>query len=150
MLRLRTWLSLAVVAACVRSAAGAADDKKSADIQVWAIRATTKNKEISPELKDIADTLKKQFKYTGFKLEKRATGKADIDKPFSTSLVGSYQARITPRKNDGRKIQMHVEVLKGKESKYNATVTLDAGKFQLQGGWELEGGDVLIVAVSGR
>lgn len=153
MQRLTKWVALALAAGLVGAACGAADDKdekKSAEIQVWAIRATTKNKDISPELKGIADALKKQFKYTGFKLEQRATGKADIGKAFNTPLVGTYQANVTPKKNDGKKVQMQVEVLKGKESKYNATVTLDAGKFQLQGGWDLDGGDVLIVAVSGR
>ena len=70
-------LPLALTIGLLGTSAGLAQDKgdkKSTDIQVWAIRATTKNKDISPELKRIAEELKKQFKFTGFKLEKSATG----------------------------------------------------------------------------
>jgi hypothetical protein len=143
-------LIIAVGLTGVATAWAQKDDRKSADLQVWTIRATTKNSEISPELRTIAEQLKKQFKYTGFKLERRATGHADLGKAFSTALVGDYQARITPQKHDGRRVTLQVEVLKGDQRQYNATVTLEAGKFQLQGGWALEGGDALIVAVAAR
>ena len=127
------------------------DEKKTVDIQVLAIRATTKNKDISPELKGIADVLKKQFKFTGFKLEKKETGsKTPIGKAYNLALPGGYQINVTPKSSDGKKVELQVEVLKGKERKLNATYTLEAGKFQLQGGWDLDGGDALIVAVSGR
>lgn len=126
------------------------EDRKSADLQVWTIRATTKNSEISPELRTIAEQLKKQFKYTGFKLERRSAGKADLGKAFSTTLIGGYQARVTPQKHDGQRVTLQVEVMKGDQRQFNATVTLEAGKFQLQGGWALEGGDALIVAVAAR
>jgi hypothetical protein len=125
-------------------------DKKSAEIQVWAIRATTKNKDISPELKRIAEELKKQFKFTGFKLEKSATETKEIGKAFSTPLIGGYTANVTPQKIEGKRITLEIEVLKGKERKIKTTVTLSAGKFQLQGGLDLDGGDALIVAVSGK
>ena len=126
------------------------DDRKSADLQVWAIRATTKNKDISPELRSIADKLKKEFKYTGFKLEKTATGSPDIGKAFNAKLIAGYEANVTPQKIEKKRITLDVEVLKGKERKLKTTFTLELGKFQLQGGWELDGGDALIVAVSGR
>lgn len=149
----RTGCAMLVIALGLAGGANAwaqQDDRKSADLQVWTIRATTKNSEISPELRTIAEQLKKQFRYTGFKLERRATGKTDIGKAFSTTLIGGYQARITPRKHDGQRVTLQVEVMKGDQRQYNATVTIDAGKFQLQGGWALEGGDALIVAVSAR
>ena len=146
-------LPLALTIGLLGTSAGLAQDKgdkKSTDIQVWAIRATTKNKDISPELKRIAEELKKQFKFTGFKLEKSATGSAEIGKAFSTPLIGGYTASVTPQKIDGKRITLDIEVLKGKERKIKTTVTLSAGKFQLQGGLDLDGGDALIVAVSGK
>ena len=95
-------LPLALLIGLLGANAGLAQDKgdkKSADIQVWAIRATTKNKDISPELKRIAEKLKKQFKFTGFKLEKNATGTAEIGKAYSTPLIGGYPASVTPRRS---------------------------------------------------
>jgi hypothetical protein len=125
-------------------------ERKSADIQVWAIRATTKNKDISKDLRQIADELKKRFKFTGFKLEQKSTGSAAIGKVYSVSLPGGYQANVTPDYNDGKKVKLKVEVVKGRKQYLNVTYTVDAGKFQLQGGWDLEGGDALILAVSAK
>lgn len=153
MLRASTWigmtLAMGVAGMAVCSAQGLADDK-SVDLQVWVIRATTKNKDISPELKGIADKLKQQFKYTGFKLERKAAGRADLGKTFTADLIGGYSLKLTPKKRDGKKIQLQVEVAKGKDPKLNATVTLPAGEFQLFGGWPLDGGDALIIGVSAR
>ena len=125
-------------------------EAKSVDIQVWSIRATTKNKEISPELKELAEKLKKDFKFTGFKLEAKATGSANIGKAYNTSLPGGYQANVTPKALDGKKVQLTVEVLKGKDRKVNTTITITAGQFQLFGGLSLDGGDQLILAVSAK
>ena len=129
-------------------------DDKPVNLQVWTIRATTKNKDISGELKGIADQLKKQFKYTGFKLEKRGGGQAAIGKKFSTGLIGGYEVNITPKRRDGSRVQVQVEFLKAEKDRkvrvLNATVTLPAGQFQLFGGWKLNATDALIVAVSGR
>jgi len=124
--------------------------RKSAEVQVWAIRATSKNSEISPELRAIAEQLKRQFRYTGFKLERRAAGKTDIGKAVETALIDGYRARVTPRKHDGQRVTLQIEVLKDGKPHYSATVTIEAGKFQLQGGWELEDADALIVAVAAR
>ncbi len=143
---LMVWLGAGLAVAQERG-----DDAKT-DLQVWAIRATTKNKDISPELRDIADKLKKQFRYTGYKLEKRASGSAAIGKDFAAELIGGYSAKITPKKNDGRKVTMQVVVLKGKETKpvVQATVMVTVREFALIGGPALDGGDVLILAVSGK
>ncbi len=138
------WLGAGLVAAQDR------DEGKKTDLQVWAIRATTKNKDVSPELRDIADKLKKQFKYTGYKLEKRASGSAAIGKDFTADLIGGYSTKITPKRYDGKKVTLQVVLLKGKESKLDTTVTLNAREFTLIGGPALDGGDVLILAVSGK
>jgi hypothetical protein len=126
------------------------DKQKTVEIQVWGIRATTKNKDIAVDLKDMADKLK-DFKYTGFKLEQRQPGPATaLGKPFTTMLTGNYQVKVTPQKVEDKRVTMRIEVTQGKESKLSTTVTVDAGKYQLQGGWPLDGGDALIVAVSAR
>ena len=153
MRHLMRFLALALTIGLLGASAAMAQDKgdkKTTDIQVWAIRATTKNKDISPELKRIAEELKKQFKFTGFKLEKSATDSKEIGKAYTTLLIGGYTANVTPQKTAGKRITLEVEVLKGKERKLKTTVTLTAGKFQLLGGLDLDGGDALIVAVSGK
>jgi hypothetical protein len=126
------------------------DEKKGVDLQVWTIRASTRSKEISPELKEMADKLKDQFKYTGFKLEKRVPGQAALGRTFSTPLIGGFEAKITPQKAEGKRITVRVEVANARETKINTMVTFDAGTYQLVGGPSLDGGDALIVAVSAR
>lgn len=125
---------------------------KTTNVQVWGIRATTKNKEVSPELKSIADQLRKQFKYTGFKLEKRAAGTTEQDKAFKTALFAGYEASVTPKENDGKRVKLQIQVQKDKETKpkIDTTVSINAGEWQLSGGWDVDGGDALIVGVSAR
>ncbi len=130
--------------------AAALDDNENVAVQVWAIRATRKNSVVSPELKSIADQLKKQFKYTGFKLEAQRSGTVGLGQTYSTSLIGGYSAKITPEKHDGKRVQLQVEILKGKERKLRATVTLSVGRFQFFGGQSLTGGDALIVGTAAR
>jgi hypothetical protein len=125
-------------------------EPKSVDIQVWAIRATTKNKEISKELRQIADELKKQFKFTGFKLEAQSTGSAAIGEAYKVNLPGGYEAKITPENKERKHVKLRVEVSKDRKQVLKTTYTLEAGKFQLQGGWDLDGGDSLILAVSAK
>lgn len=150
------WLMLVGVLSC--PATGQAQDRKGegkpAEIEVWAIRATTKNSDVSPELRELADALKKQFKYTGFKLERKAAGRAEMDKSFSTGLVGGYKATATPRQRiDGRiKLQIQVQnrVSQDEQTVLNTTVTAEAGKLVPLGCGPLEGGDYLIIAVRAR
>jgi hypothetical protein len=132
--------------------AGPLAEKKTADVQVWAIRATTKNQEISPELKPIADKLRANFKYTGFKLEKRERGTTEIGKAFHAALISPYKASVTPKSIEQKRVQLQIQVRKEGEDKplIDATVTTNVGEFQLSGGPELGGGDALIVAVSTR
>jgi len=153
MIPLRHYPSLIVVVSLIGASLCAAEPAPAADsasINVWAIRATTKNKEISPELKSIAGKLKKQFKYTGFKLERKSSGSADLGKSFTATLIAGYSAKVTPKKRDGKRMQMQVEVYKEKARKINVTVTVNAGQYQLLGGWKLSSTDALIVAVSAK
>lgn len=132
----------------------AQDKARTVQLQVWAIRATTRNKEISPELKSIAELLKKHAKYTGFKLEARRSGSAELEQKFSAPLVGPYHVEITPKSHDGKRVQFQLTLLRVEDKKktpvLNTTVTLNEGKFQLIAGPELDQGDVLIIAVSAR
>lgn len=156
MLRARDWMRGLLVLGFVGAGAvvQARADEKPVALQVWTIRATMKNKDISPELKSLAEKLKNQFKYTGYKLEKRGTGSAAIDKEFKTGLIAGFEARITPKRRDGERVQLQVEVFKAIKDKkvrmLSATVTIPAGQFQLFGGWDIEDSDKLIMAVSGK
>ena len=125
---------------------------KTVDLQVWGIRATTKNSEISPDLRNVADQLKSQFKFTGFKLETRQPGSVPLGRTFTASLTGNYQVKVTPQKVEDKRVTLQIEVAQIKPPKpgTSTTVTVDAGKYQLIGGPALDGGDTLIVAVSGR
>jgi hypothetical protein len=128
------------------------------DVSVLAIRATKDNGDVSPELKPIAAQLKRQFKYTGFKLERKQTGKIDQGKEFSATLVAGYKATVTPIERKDSKIALTVEITKqeGKQQRrlLRTTVKINNGKYYLQGGsgWKLDSksNDVLIVAVSSR
>jgi hypothetical protein len=135
-----------------------ADDRKEQkfDVSVWAIRATKSNSEVSPELRPIAKELRKRFKYTGFKLERKRTGKVGTGKALSVDLVAGFKAKVTPVERQGSRVKLKIEVSRrqGKKERplLNTVVTLNRGRFHLQGGWKIEQktDDVLIVAVSAR
>jgi hypothetical protein len=147
-------LVLAAVAAWTRTSA--ALDAEQVELQVHAIRATTKNNEISKELKEIAEQLKKTFKYTGYKLEKTSGGKTEVDKAWSGDLTGRYRVEVTPTERRDSQAQLRVVIFRtvdGKERKEaTQTFRVERGKFQLIGGdkFKLEGGDDLIIAVGWR
>jgi len=158
----RAWGLLAIFVAAgaiVLAAPAAADDKdkkSSYEVTVLAIRATKSNSVVSGELKAIAAQLRRQFKYTGFKLERKKQARVNQGKPLATSLVGAYKAKITPLSRDGNRVKLKIEISKREGSKdkplINTTVTLDKGKYQMQGGWKIDtkSGDVLIVGVAGK
>jgi hypothetical protein len=143
-----------LILAALAPARTSADDKKPVDMEIWIIRATAKNDKISPELKEIADRLKKDFKFRGFKLEKKIPGKAEIGKAFSTDLIGGYKATVTPTGRTDKEIQLKVEVTQrvGKEDKkaFSFTPTFDLGKLLPVGAADLNDGDKLIVAIRAR
>ena len=150
------WFIAAVCVICFCAPVGADDKDSSFDLSVWTIRATKSNSDVSPELKSIATSLKKQFNYTGFKLEGKKTGSAEKGKSFSVSLIGAFKAKITPLERKDKRIKLKIEITKkqGKEEKRLAgtTITLNSGRFQLLGGWKIDtkSEDALIVAVSAR
>jgi hypothetical protein len=147
-------VALAVSVAALATGTSWAQSAKPVEMRILAIRATTKDNKIDPELKSIAAKLKKQFKYTGFRVIAKKNGKATVGASFSTALTGGYKVKITPKSRTGKRVRLTIEVTKREgnkdKRKLNTTVEFDAGKFQLQGGWKLSGGDVLIMAVSAR
>lgn len=144
--------------------ASANERNKSYEISVYAIRATKTDDKVSPELKQIAKQLKKQFKYTGFKLEKKTNKKVDEGKTLAAELAGGYKVDVTPVAREGDRVKLKVvvparEAEKGKKDEkkkplLSTTFTITSGKYQLIGGgsWKIDakGDDVLIIAVSAR
>jgi len=154
-------LALVVLAAVFAAALGdvaAAQEKKKPtyDVSVLAIRATKSNNEISPELKPIAKELKAYSKYTGFKLEKKKTERVNEGKVLAVDLVSAFKVKVTPVERKGSRVKLKIEVTRrhGKKERrlLNTTVTLNRGKYHLQGGWKIDSKseDVLIIAVSAR
>ena len=130
------------------------DDKQPANVEIWTIRATTRNEDISPELRSLAKALKQQFKYTGFKLENKASGRSAPEQSYKTNLIAGYKASITLKQRLEKRLQFQVVVTKqvGKKDVkvMDTTVTVSAGPFTLYGGWKLDDGDALIMAVRAR
>lgn len=127
-------------------------EAKQVEVRVLVIRATTANKEISDELKGIADLLKRDSKYTGFKLEKSTIRKVEVGQAVTADLLEGYRAEVTPKERDAKGVKLTVEVSKGKDNKLRSTVTFEPGKTQIYGGsdWPVGKGDVLMIAVSAR
>ena len=99
----------AVLIFAVGSAAAQAKDE--AQIEILAIRGTTKNAEVSPELKDIAAGLQKSLKLTGLKLEKPAfSGKATTKQPYETALSAGYKSKVTFVERKVNRITIKIEV----------------------------------------
>lgn len=151
-------LAILVVFVTLLVEVAAAQQKKSPtyEVSVWAIRATKSNSEVSPELKPIVKDLRKQGKYTGFKLERKKTGKVSEGKTFTADLVAGFKAKVTPVERKGGRLRLKIEIARreGKKERQllSTTVTLSRGKFHLQGGWKIapKSEDALIVAVSAR
>ena len=154
MLCRRAILMLLIVGLVSPAWALADDDKKPVDLEIWAIHATTKNKDVAPELRDIAKKLQEQFKYTGFKLDKKHRGRAELNKSFSADLGDGYKATITPKSRSEKRIQLQVVVTRkvDKETKtvLKSTVTVDSGPFQPFGCGSMTSGDYLVIAVRAR
>ena len=154
--RLKPWAAIAFAVLLTESAAGQKQGAPTYDATVWAILATKSNSEVSPELKPIAAQLRKQFNYTGFKLERKKASSVGEGKTFAADLIAGFKAKVTPLERKGDRIKLKVEVTKreGRKEKpqLSTTVTLSRGKLHLQGGWKIDSksGDVLIVAVSAR
>lgn len=146
---------LAAACAAILAAPAVAAAADTAAVQVWAIRATKRNSDISPELKDMADALKKDFKYTGYKLEKKAGGSVEVGKSLKKELIGDYLVTVEPSEKSADKVTLKLTVLEKQKDKtekrrFSTTLKLTKGKAQLVGRWDLDNGDVLILAVSAK
>lgn len=108
--KFRTLTATAALAVLFVSSA-AAQTKDEAQIEILAIRGTTRNTEVSPELKDIAATLQKRLKLTGLKLEKPAfSGKSTAKQPYDTELVAGYKSKVTFVERKENRITIKIEV----------------------------------------
>jgi len=130
--------------------AGFSEDDQAVTLDVWSIRATTKNRDVSPELKELAQALRKQFKFTGFKLEKKASDRRQIDEALSTDLIGGYKATLTPKKREKNSVQLRIDVKKADKNVLATTITGELNRFVPVGVGPLEDSDYLIVATRAR
>ncbi|MFQ5462796.1 MAG: hypothetical protein ACE5E5_09240 [Phycisphaerae bacterium] len=134
--------------------AGAGRATAAPTVSVWAIRATHGGHEISKQLRPLAKALKKSFNFTGYRLVNKSAKPLGGGKATAFDLVKGYRATITPAGSEGGRIKLKIVVLQHKNKAYvkklATTVALRPGKYQLLGGWQLPGGDVLIIAVSAR
>lgn len=120
-------------------------------IDVLAIRATMKDNVISPELKELAEKLKPQFRFTGYTLAGRAKGNTDVGKPLATpALIGGYVVHVLPKMRAGKRTEMQVRVVQGRRVKINTTYTANCGAYQFIAGLSLPNGDDLILGVSSK
>lgn len=160
-------LALSLTLIATQSAAGQErrrrddDDKKKppaaekVEVQVLVIRATAANSDVDEELKGIVEQLRKQGKYTGFKVEKRLTKTVEVGKSGDFDLGHEYDASISPQKREGERVTLRVESSRTRDGKKKphapVTFTQDRGKAQLMGGWKIDSdGDAMILAVSGK
>lgn len=149
--RFTLWLQPALLA-LVCAAPAVARESAETQIEVWEIRATKSNNEISPELRPIADHLKRQFRYTGFKVVGRHSGRIKLHEKFTAKLTAHYTVNVTPLNRDKDRIQMQVEIKRlGIKNKVNTTITIPKGGMQLFGGWEYpRSDDAMIIGVRAR
>ena len=144
------WLAWTAVAV------GQADDPRSQTVTVLAIRATRSNKEVSPELRSIAKALRRQFRYTGYKLVRRHVARTRMGRAVTADLGQRFKAAVTPLKRDKSRVELRLKVTQreGRKDKtrLDTTVKLPAGRYYLVGGWKYapDSEDVLIVAVAVR
>ncbi len=127
-----------------------ADDKRSTvQFQVLGIRATKKNSEVSPELKRLAELLKKRYKYTGFKLVKRVSESVRLNKTLTVAMIDSCTVKITPQSRKDKQVRMIVEIQKGSKKVLRITATGESGRTQFYAA-DLDNGDALIIAITPR
>lgn len=124
------------------------------DLTMLAIRATNRNSEISPELRTIASQLKKQFKFSGFRVEQKVGASVQMGRAHRAELPAGYAISAKPVRLEKDRLTLEVEITRKdrRDPLLKSNVTIDAGRFQLFGGsgWKLDGDDILIIAVSGR
>jgi hypothetical protein len=132
----------------------AAEDEEVA-FELLVIRATTANDKIAPELKEIAQQLKTQFKYTGYALVKKESKRVELEKVAEIELPKPYTLRLTAVKADAQRVQFKVEIREqrdGKsETKLRTVLAARRGKAALLGGLPIgDEHDVLVLALTAR
>ena len=98
------WLVAGMVLGVPRGVEAADTDEVA--IQVWSIRATQSNSQISPQLKPLAAKLKKSFKFTGYALAGTKSEKVRVGKPMRGGLLGPYKLSVIPQSRS----KGHVEI----------------------------------------
>lgn len=129
--------------------ATAQEQRRDFEVEVWAIRATKSNDEISPELRSIAGELKERFRYRGFKLEKRDRGSARPGQEFEARLGGGHRCTVKPIERDKRRIVAQVTAEKGGREVAKTKIEVRAGAAHLMGGWKYDdkGADAMVLLV---
>lgn len=136
------------------AAVQAADDEEVA-IELLVIRATTANEKIAPELKEIAQQLKTQFKYTGYALVKKEAQRIKLEEVAEIELPKPYVLRLTAVKADEQRVQFKVEILERRDgesdTKLRTVLAARRGKAALLGGLPIgDERDVLVLALTAR
>ncbi|MDX2200269.1 MAG: hypothetical protein SF069_15020 [Phycisphaerae bacterium] len=125
------------------------DDLKF-DVETLSIRATRSNDEVSPKLRDLAEKLRQEFRFTGYRVEKDSNCKVDeAGENCKHDLGSKYEIRVQYQGvNEQGKVKLEIVVLHRDDKKLSSTVAITPGKTALFGGWDLPGGDKLIVAIT--
>ena len=142
-----TRVALATLVSMLLGAGGA--QAADAKLDVWVIQATASNAAIDPELRAIANQLKKQFKFTGYKLVKKLEATA-TPAGTSTALPHKYTLALKHLGVQGDQHKLEVKVLQqsgGKQVTRVGPVVLAAkrGQAALVGGLRLPSGDDRLV-----
>ncbi|MBK8913740.1 MAG: hypothetical protein IPM64_03900 [Phycisphaerales bacterium] len=154
---LALWLllsSVVVLSGAARPPAQtAAQEGAKAEVQLLVIRATDKNDTVDPELREIADMLKKQYRLTGFKLETKVVKSVALNTAV-TATHKNYTASVTPTKREERKVELVVSVTRREGDKDRVLIDKSKthstqGKLALYGGFR-DGDDTLIFAAGAK
>lgn len=151
--RVRMGLVVALALSWLSTPTSAVTQQDGVEVQVWSIRATNKNDDVSPELKPLAEALKKTFKFKGYKLVKSETQSVTAQ-ATRFKLPASYYMDVTYQQRTNGKIKLKCEVIHREDDKelkkLSTVIAVKPEKFQLFGGWTFEDEDVLIIALSAK
>lgn len=159
-MRTATWITTSIFVCLAGGAALAAEPKADgpAQTEVWVIRATTKNKDVAPELKELAESLQKQFRYTGFTIAGRRPLQLKPEKAAKVDLLENYRLSLELRQRSAERLEMRIVLLQvvtegGKQREkelLKTTLNMKPGPFSTLGCGELPDGDYLIAAIRAR
>lgn len=152
-------VALALAALCLAAAPAAAQESapsKTAQCQVYEIKASSEGGGIDPALKVLERKLKKPpfSSWKTFKLLKKHDRQVEQMKALSLPLVPGGKMSILYRDRSdaaGKKPRLRLSFTLDDETGkrvLDGTIKLDSGDYYLIGGDELEGGGTYILAVS--